>query len=153
MLKLHYAVALLLFAVPAQAIAGNTDENPDEVFSAVYERIGALPAKAARDPSVWARLEELKREPCDQKSITDLSQALDRLGYRREAANGLYKFVTNCGAPLLAFNRAIDIYLKLTDYRKPLKSLTNSCGAHPPTVRRIICAALPSKASAITSAR
>lgn len=118
MLKPHYAVALLLFACPVPAVAGNLDENPDELFSSVYERIGTLPAKAARDPQVWARLEELKREPCDQKSITDLSQALDKLGYRREAANGLYKFVTSCGAPLLAFNRSIDIYLRLTDYAK-----------------------------------
>ena len=56
------------------------DENPDEVFSAVYERLGALPVRAARDPSVWLRLEEPKREPCDQKSIGDLALALDKAG-------------------------------------------------------------------------
>lgn len=41
---------------------------------------------------------------------------LDKLGYRRQAANGLYKFVMNCGAPIIALHRSIDIYLKLTDY-------------------------------------
>jgi aspartyl protease family protein len=41
---------------------------------------------------------------------------LDQLGYRREAANGLYRFVLACGAPLSALNRSINIYLKLTDY-------------------------------------
>ena len=79
-----------------------------------------LPVRAARDPDVWLRLEELKREPCDQKSIGDLA-LLDKLGYRREAANGLYKFVMNCGAPVTALHRSIDIYLKLTDYPKAVE--------------------------------
>ena len=77
--------------------------------------------KAARDPYVWLRLEELKREPCDQKSIGDLALALDKAGYRREAANGLYKFVLNCGAPVTALHRSIDIYLRLTDYPKAVE--------------------------------
>jgi clan AA aspartic protease (TIGR02281 family) len=114
-------IALLLIAMPGMVKAGYLDENPDEVFSAVYERIGALPLRAARDPYVWLRLEELKREPCDQKSIGDLALALDKLGYRREAANGLYNFVRNCGAPLTALNQSINIYLKLTDYAKAVE--------------------------------
>ena len=120
MLKRYCAVALLLFAT-APALAGYLDENPDEVFSAVYERLGALPVRAARDPYIWLRLEELKREPCDQKSIGDLALALDKAGYRREAANGLYKFVLNCGAPVTALHRSIDIYLRLTDYPKAVE--------------------------------
>ncbi len=99
MLKLCSAVSLLLFAIPAPAAAGYLDENPDEVFASVYERIGALPVRAARDPYVWLRLEELKREPCDQKSISDLALALVKSGFRREAVDGLYKFVMNGGAP------------------------------------------------------
>lgn len=114
-------VALLLLAIPSAASAGYLDENPDEVFSIVYEHLGALPVAAARDPYVWLRLQELKREPCDQNSIVDLATALDKLGYRREAANGLYKFVLNCGAPLSALNRAANIYLKLTDYPKAVE--------------------------------
>src|SRR5260370_16270871 len=96
-------------------------KNPDQVFSAVYGRLGALPVRAARDPFVWLRVEELKREPCDQKSIGDLALALDKLGYRREAAGGLYNFVRNCGAPLSALNQSVDIYLKLTDYAKAVE--------------------------------
>ncbi|MEH2628347.1 clan AA aspartic protease (TIGR02281 family) [Bradyrhizobium sp. AZCC 1719] len=60
-------------------------------------------------------------EPCDQKSIGDLALALDKSGYRREAANGLYKFVMNCGAPATALHRSIDIYLRLTDYPKAVE--------------------------------
>ena len=113
--------ALVLAASMGIANAGYLDENPDEVFESVYERIGALPVQAARDAFVWLRLQELKREPCDQKSIGDLAEALDKLGYRREAAQSLYKFVLNCGAPANALHRSIEIYLKLTDYPKAVE--------------------------------
>ncbi|WP_334376514.1 TIGR02281 family clan AA aspartic protease [Bradyrhizobium sp. AZCC 1719] len=46
---------------------------------------------------------------------------MDKSGYRREAANGLYKFVMNCGAPATALHRSIDIYLRLTDYPKAVE--------------------------------
>ena len=65
--------------------------------------------------------EELKREPCDQKSIGDLALLLDKLGYRREAADALYRFVKDCGAPLYALNQSANIYLKLTDYAKAVE--------------------------------
>ncbi len=71
---------VLLAAIPGGVRAGYLDENPEEVFSGVYERLGTLPLAAARDPYVWLRLQELKREPCDQKSIGDLALALDKLG-------------------------------------------------------------------------
>ena len=112
-------IAGLSFAVLAtagSAYAGYLDENPEEVFAAVYERLGKLPERVARDPYVWLRLEELKREPCDQKSIGDLATALEKLGYRREAGEGLYKFVKACGAPVSSLYRAGDIFLRLSDY-------------------------------------
>ena len=114
-------IAALLITMPAIVRAGYLDEDPGEVFAAVYDRLGALPLRAARDPFVWLRLEELQREPCDQKSMDDLALALDKLGYRREAANGLYNFVRNCGAPLSALHKSVDIYLKLTDYPKAVE--------------------------------
>jgi clan AA aspartic protease (TIGR02281 family) len=113
--------ALLLVAIPGMAAAGYLDEDPEEVFASVYERLGALPTQAARDPFVWLRLQELKREPCDQKSIGDLAMMLDKLGYRRQAADGLYRFVKDCGEPLSALNRSINIYLKLTDYPRAVE--------------------------------
>jgi clan AA aspartic protease (TIGR02281 family) len=118
----HYCAAVILFAAtPGAASAGYLDENPDDVFATVYERIGALPVQAARDPFVWLRLEQLKREPCDQRSIGDLALMLDKLGFRRQAADGLYRFVKDCGAPVTALQRSIDIYLKLTDYPKAVE--------------------------------
>jgi hypothetical protein len=73
MFRHYYAAVILFAATPGAASAGYLDENPDDVFATVYERIGALPVQAARDPFVWLRLEELKREPCDQRSISDLA--------------------------------------------------------------------------------
>jgi len=121
MLKSFCLVALLFAALPTIAQAGYLDENPDEVFADVYERLGALPVKAAQDPFVWLRLQELKREPCDQKSVGDLALMLEKNGYRREAAEGLYRFVRECGAPLNALNQSINIYLKLTDYPRAVE--------------------------------
>jgi aspartyl protease family protein len=121
MLGRHWLIALLLAAMPAAVQANYLDENPDEVFASVYERIGVLPVAAARDPYVWLRLQELKREPCDQKSIGDLATALDKLGFRREAADGLYRFVRDCGAPITALQQSVSIYLKLTDYPKAVE--------------------------------
>ena len=118
MFKRTWFIAFLVAAVlgAGTARAGYLDENPDDVFESVYQRLGvALPARAARDPVVWLRLEELKREPCDQKSINDLAGALEKSGYRREAAQGLYNFVKACGAPVTALHQSVDIFLKLSD--------------------------------------
>jgi len=102
--------------------AGYLDENPDEVFSDVYQRLGiGLPPNVARDPYVWILLGELKREPCDQKSIENLALLLDKMGYRREAAEGQYGFVKKCGQPVSALHRSVDIFLKLTDYAKAVE--------------------------------
>ncbi len=110
----RYLFVILFFLTPDIVQAGYLDENPEEVFSSVYDRLGVLPLRAARDPFIWLRLEELKREPCDQKSVGDLALMLDKLGYRREAASGLYRFFQNCGAPLSALQKSVDIYLKLS---------------------------------------
>ena len=112
-------VAVALMLLPAAALAGYLDENPDQVFSGVYDKLGvSVPQAAARDPVVWNYLSELKREPCDQTSINNLGIALDRIGYRREAAEGLYNFVLACGEPVEALRQSINIYLKLTDYAR-----------------------------------
>jgi hypothetical protein len=89
MFRQYCAAVILLAAMSGVASAGYLDENPDEVFATVYERIGALPVQAAREPFVWLRLEELKREPCDQKNISDLALMLDKLaiGGRRRTAS------------------------------------------------------------------
>src|SRR4051812_17906642 len=118
-LPLYLCVAVLLLLVPAIAAAGYLDENPNEVFKNVYDKLGVdIPSSVARDPVVWTYLTELKREPCDQTSMNNLGIALDRLGYRREAAESLYNFVLACREPVEALSRSVNIYLKLSDYAK-----------------------------------
>jgi clan AA aspartic protease (TIGR02281 family) len=119
LLSLVRAGIIFLLWPAIAASASYLDENPDEVFAAVYDKLGvSIPQAAARDPVVWNYLSELKREPCDQTSITNLGIALDRVGYRRQAAEGLYNFVLACGEPIEALHRSINIYLKLSDYPK-----------------------------------
>jgi len=50
-----------------------------------------------------------------------VAQLLDKLGYRRQGAEGLYRFVNSCGAPLGALNRSVRIFLRLTDYPKAVE--------------------------------
>src|SRR5205823_5650076 len=116
----HWWLAVILVLVaPAIATAGYLDENSDEVFKTVYDKLGVeIPLSIARDPVIWSYLTELKREPCDQTSMNNLGIALDRLGYRREAAESLYNFVLACHEPVEALSRSVNIYLKLSDYPK-----------------------------------
>ena len=122
MLKRFCLVAVLALPAMQGAVGGYLDENPDEVFAEVYERLGVkLPVRVTRDPYVWLRLEELKREPCDQASITDLALFLEKVGRRREAAEGLYNFVRYCGAPSSALHKSVDMLIKLTDHAKAVE--------------------------------
>src|SRR5687768_17141967 len=92
--------------------AGYLDENPYEVFVDVYKRLGiSLPHSIARDPIVWLRLSDLKREPCDQESVNDLALLLEKYARRREAAETLYNFVAKCGAPVTALHKSVNIFL------------------------------------------
>lgn len=117
-----FICAVLFAGTEPLAAASYLDENPDEVFATVYQQLAIqLPRDIARDPAVWNRLDQLKREPCDQKSIDDLGLLLDKLGYRRQAAEGQYNFVKRCGAPIGALHKSVDLLLKLSDYPMALE--------------------------------
>lgn len=109
---------LAFVAASAGASAASyLDEVAEEVYGGVYAQLAIhLPEKVAHDPLVWQALDQLKREPCDQKAISDLALLLDKLGYRREAAIAPYQFVKRCGAPVVALNQSINRLLKLADY-------------------------------------
>ncbi len=112
-------ILAFLIVRPADAATSPYDEDPDALFAPVYSRLKiALPTNIARDSSVWLRLDELRREPCDRVSIMGLAKALDSWGYRREAANALYQFVLACGGPDTALTMSADFYLKLSDFEK-----------------------------------
>ena len=120
--RLCVIAVLALSAAPGAHASSYLTDDPNEVFADVYARLGiSLNQRIVRDPQIWVLLEELKREACDQKSILDLATILDKRGYRREAADGLYNFVRHCGAPHSALHRSIDIFLKLTDFPKAVE--------------------------------
>ena len=55
-----------------------------------------IPVLVTMRPAVRNALDELVREPCDRKAIVDLGQALQKEGYRREAANAHVRFSDTC---------------------------------------------------------
>ena len=56
-----------------------------------------LPMDIAASDPVRKPLEELSRERCDQKAIATLGTELDKVGYRREAANAHVSYSETCG--------------------------------------------------------
>src|SRR5262249_36679717 len=84
-----------VFSVPSksQTATGVTTE----AILATMDRLSInLPMSVAgRDP-VKRFLDELSRERCDQQAIADLGVALDKLGYRREAATAYVSYSATC---------------------------------------------------------
>jgi tetratricopeptide (TPR) repeat protein len=68
---------------------------------------------------VKSPLEELAREPCDQKAIQELGDALQKVGRRREAATVHISFSATCpGHYATSLRIAINILLTLSDYKR-----------------------------------
>jgi clan AA aspartic protease (TIGR02281 family) len=98
------------------AFAQTQDSGPD-VIAKSLERLGLnVPVAAATRDPVRKPLEELGREPCDQKAIAALGLALDRTGYRREGAKAHIKFSQSCGGHIPSLRAAVNILLGLSDY-------------------------------------
>jgi clan AA aspartic protease (TIGR02281 family) len=85
---------------------------------------------AGRDP-VKQRLGELSREKCDQKAIADLGDALDKAGYRREAATAHIRFSNTCGGHVPSLRAATNILLRLSDYPAAIRIATNLITLEP----------------------
>lgn len=112
----------VLVAGPLKAEQVTSEENPDVFFAPVYGRLGiTLPARIARDTSVWSHLDELRREPCDQVVIVPLAKALYNVGFRREAAESAYRFAKACGGPDNALDMSANIFFQLSDYGKAVE--------------------------------
>ena len=94
--------------------AAETTAQPTD---AAMDRLSIkLPAEALASTPIRKPLEELSRERCDQQAISDLQNALEKAGYRREAANALLHFSETCGGNAQMVRRAVNILLRLSDY-------------------------------------
>ena len=88
-----------------------------EALQPVLDRLGiSLPDQVSNRGPIASRLDQLRREPCDQTAIFDLEKELEDAGYRREAATALVSFSDHCGGNTGTLRRAANILLKLTDY-------------------------------------
>jgi clan AA aspartic protease (TIGR02281 family) len=86
-------------------------------LAAVTDRLSIkLPTELAQSDAVRRPLEELGRERCDQSAIANLGTALDKAGYRREAAVAQVTFSRTCGGHPASLRAAANILLKLSDY-------------------------------------
>jgi aspartyl protease family protein len=118
---------VLLFALgtlPGTASAGEFDH--------VLSDLGiALPETLARTDAVWRALDELNRERCDETAIGNLSDALQKIGRRREAANAQLAFSKNCGGNAGAVRRAVNILLQLNDHPAVVSGATELIRLQP----------------------
>jgi clan AA aspartic protease (TIGR02281 family) len=88
-----------------------------EATAATMSRLSIdLPTSVARSDSVRKPLEELSREPCDQEAIANLGRALEKAGYRREAATAQVRYSQTCGGHAPSLRSAVNVLLTLSDY-------------------------------------
>jgi clan AA aspartic protease (TIGR02281 family) len=125
-------LALLSF-VTGSPVASSAQVPIDvDDLLAVMERLAiSVPLNVAgRDP-VRRHLGELSREKCDQKAIVDLGEALDKAGYRREAATAHIRFSNTCGGHPRSLRTAANILLKLSDYPAAIRIASNLIALEP----------------------
>jgi clan AA aspartic protease (TIGR02281 family) len=88
----------------------------DQLLATMDRLLISVPMSVAgRDP-VRRYLGELSRERCDQQAIADLGDALQKAGYRREAATAHVRFSAICDGHAPSLRTAANILLKLSDY-------------------------------------
>lgn len=118
------AALVLLLVMAGTALVGetvnaqqNTAEKDWERLSAILERLNvSLPMNAAAREAVLKSLEELSRERCDQDAIVNLANALQKAGYRRDAATAHIRFSDTCNGHAPSLSAAVNFLLTLSDY-------------------------------------
>jgi aspartyl protease family protein len=106
----------LVLPLSGVGFAQSSDSGAD-VIAKSLERFGLqVPRSIAERDPLRKQLEELGREPCDQKAIMTLGQALDREGYRREGAAAHIRFSQLCGGYAPSLRAAANLLLNLSDY-------------------------------------
>ena len=111
------ALAIALGTFNLAAVAQTRNGADIQALSAVMDRLLIdVPMSIAATEPVRTPLEELSREPCDQKAIEELGTALEKVGRRREAANAHVGFSAACGNYAPSLRTAVNILLTLSDY-------------------------------------
>ena len=90
--------------------------DTEAILATMDRLLISLPPSVVRGDPIRRFLEELSRERCDKKAIADLGVALDKAGYRREAATAHVSFSATCGGHAPSLRAAVNILLNLSDY-------------------------------------
>lgn len=118
--------------VPLLCMAAVTAQAQDTSASDAIPELGiSLPSEIARRPAISRELRALSREKCDRQAIYRLSKELEDESYRREAAESLVAFSTNCGGYGEALRRAINLLLDLSDYQRAVELATDLIDMEP----------------------
>jgi aspartyl protease family protein len=127
-----FTAALGLAFLLTGVAAGQTSDLAAGPAAKAIERLGLdLSAGAVTHDAVRKALEVLGREPCDQKAIVDLGLALDRTGYRREAAKAHIKFSQLCGGHTPSLRTAANTFLNLSDYTAAAEAASDLIAMEP----------------------
>lgn len=109
------ASSAMLFALLLAGAAG-AQTRPAPQQPAPLRVLGVeLPAALGADAAGRRAVDELNRERCDQTAIQNLGDALQRVGYRRDAANVHLAFSRACGGHPVSVRRAVNFLLNLGD--------------------------------------
>jgi clan AA aspartic protease (TIGR02281 family) len=121
-----FRIILICLPIAADASFGmqaraETHADPAATTATMSRLSIDLPAGVARTDSIRKPLAELSREPCDQDAIANLGRALEKAGYRREAATAQVRYSETCGGHAPSLRSAINVLLTLSDYEGAAK--------------------------------
>jgi aspartyl protease family protein len=111
--------------------AGGQPAEPDATAATMNRLSIDLPARVARTDTIRKPLEELGREPCDQDAIGNLGRALEKAGYRREAAYAQVRYSETCGGHAPSLRAAVNVLLRLSDYEEAARVATELIKLEP----------------------
>src|SRR5437588_1859331 len=125
------ALCALIASSTAFSARAQVAVDIDDLLATMQRLAISVPMSVAgRDP-VRRHLGELGREKCDQRAIAELGDALDKAGYRREAATAHIQFSGDCGGHTASLRSAVSILLKLSDYPAAITIASNLISREP----------------------
>lgn len=119
-------VALIGLTLPAVSLAQTSG------LGDTLDLLGiTLSDNVVRADPVRRSLDELHRERCDETAVRNLGDALQKLGWRREAAVAQINFSKNCDGHAPAVRRAVNILLQLNDHAAVVSAATELIKLEP----------------------
>ncbi|MGL4636274.1 MAG: aspartyl protease family protein [Beijerinckiaceae bacterium] len=113
-------------------MAQSTADEDDIPRVEAMKRLGVtLPRQAMNTLAVRKAIDTLAREACDEAAILELGDALEKVGYRREAANSYTGFSMHCKGHAPSMRRAINILLTIRDFDAAAQKSEDLIGLEP----------------------